>query len=283
MAQAGKSKGGKQQPAKKPNDLDKRITRPLTPEALADYGELKTPPPMRKFQPEGEWKQIWRIWMTGGAWDNYRGYLAIERKKSKEGICDLSILQALLSDRTRTIHEMKVSMRGLDDALGRPASWRLLSRIYDPKSQEEFQEAKVDQSGSLAKPKSLEITTNGHKRILPVSRRWTSNWSLFEAVQRLSREAMKPMEFDLLEDLDMLKTNHRLVRRGEEILRIGDKNIAATRFDQIGRGCLPQRYYIDGKGRLLLTHTELRAYILDAKTMDAHQKELKALVNKEMK
>ena len=83
--------------------------------------------------------------------------------------------------------------------------------------------------------------------------------------------------------LTAVKREQRLIRRGETALRFGGRDLSALRYDQIGRASLPTRYYVDPSGRLLLAHTELRAWILDAGVHETHAKKLKWMAAKEVK
>ena len=282
MAKAKTRSKGRKKARKKPTNAQKRIARPLTPEALADYGELTTPAPTGSFDPQGPWKHTYRIWMTGGAWDNYRGYLTLERLAPTKETFELKAIQALVVSRMRAIHETTVTMLCRDGSLATPLKWQLRSRFYDVKTKEEFSDATVEQVGTLSKG-SIEISTNGRKGVTKAPAAWSSNWSIFEAVQRLPRTGMEPLTFGLLDDLDIMKPNHGLVCRDPEAVRFGNVETWVTRYDQIGQGCLPCRYYVDAQGRLLLAHTELRAYILDAKVLEAHDKKMQWLANKEMR
>jgi len=280
MAQPQKAQNGKKRPArKKLTAADKRITLPCSAFALASYGQLKTPLPTSPFDAAGAWRQSYFIWMTGGTWQCYRGILTCERKAKEDGTVALRVNQQFLADRMRSVHDMTATILCRDDALGTPLSWELRSRMFDVKTGKDVADSNVEQAGKVTK-RGIEVATNGVKTVHKISGAWTSNWSLFEAVQRLPRTAGPPTPFTLLEDLDMVKTHHRLFHRGEETLTFADTDVQATRYDQIGRGCLPQVYYVDGNGRMILTHTALRAYILDPNAEETHKKKLAALVRR---
>ena len=265
-----------------PGDADKRIARPLTAEALAAYGELAPAPPQGDFNPEGEWEQSYRIWMTGGDWDSYQGYVTLKRLPGGADQFRLEVLESLIMPRTRSIHETKVAARCRCDTFAIPVSWHLTSRVYDTKTEEEFSEAHVEQKGS-ADAKQIVIETNGRKRTMRAPAAWTWNWSLFEAVQRKPRAQACTAEFSLLDDLDVMKAGQRLIPRGETTIQFAGVDVPVVRYDQIGRALLPTQYYVDQSGRLLLSHTELRAYILDAQVRKKHAQKLKWMAAKEMK
>lgn len=103
MAEAGRRGTRPKKTSRKPGDVEKQIARPLTPAALADYGELSTLTPAGSFDPRGAWKHTYRIWMTGGTWANYRGYLTLERTAPADGAFGLEVLEALVMDRIPNI------------------------------------------------------------------------------------------------------------------------------------------------------------------------------------
>ena len=263
-------------------DAGKRIARPLTPEALAAYAELTTAPPTGEFSPEGQWEQSYRIWMTGGDWDSYQGYVTLRRSPAVGNAFRLDVLESLIMPRTRSIHETKVKARCRCDTFATPVSWHLTSRVYDTKTKEEFSEAHLEQKGSVDGTR-IVIEANDRKRTARAPAAWTWNWSLFEAVQRKPSAQDCSADFSLFDDLDVMKAGQRLIGRGETAIQFAGRDVPVVRYDQIGRGLLPTRYYVDPSGRLLLAHTELRAYVLDAGVHETHAKKLKWLAAKEMK
>lgn len=268
--------------AKKPGDYEKRIDRPLTADALAEYGELKTVPSGGRFAPGGNWEQSYRIWMTGGPWDNYQGCVTLKRSDSDATGFTLETVEKLLMPRMRSVHETRLRARCQKNSLATPESWTLSSRVYDVKTKKDFSEATVNQTG-VFDGERISVTTNGSERIHNPAVLWTCNWSLFEAVQRQSPAGEHAGNFTILDDLDILKSGQRLSLRGEAELDTGGKTIKVLRYHQTGRGLLPTRYYVSQSGRLLLAHTELRAYILDPGVLETHRKKVNWIAGKELK
>jgi hypothetical protein len=282
MAESTQKKPARAARSRKPGETEKRIARPLTAEALAAYGELTTAPPTSDFRPDGQWEQSFRIWMTGGAWDSYQGCVTLKRSPAGNDEFRLDVLESLIMPRTRSIHETKATARCRCDTLATPVSWRLISRVYDAKTEEEFSEARLEQKGR-ADAEQIVIETNGREKTAAAPAAWTWNWALFEAVQRKPSAQHCAADFALLDDLDIMKAGQRLFSRGETAIQFVGLGTPVWRYDQIGQGLLPTRYYIDQAGRLLLAHTELRAYILDARVHRTHAQKLKWLAAKEMK
>ena len=273
---------GKADPSGPTADYEKRISLPLTPSALAAYGELTIPAPGSPFDAAGSWEQSYRIWMTGGSWDNYQGYVTLKRSVGDGETVSLDVREVLIMPRTRSIHETHVLARCLRTVLATPVSWVLESRIYDLKTKEDFPLSRVEQKGETRDGR-IVVTTNAHERVHAPPGPWTWNWSLFEAVQRRPRAEDCPASFSLLDDLDILKFEQRLLPRGETAITYGGSEASVLRYDQIGRGLLPTRYYVDEEGRLLLAHTELRAYILDPEVLKTHAKKVDWISRKELK
>jgi hypothetical protein len=282
MPETAKPKPKNRKAAPKPADAEKRIARPLTPAALSDYGELDRGAEIGEFDPGGPWTQHYRIWMTGGDWDSYRGRLILQRVPSKGGGFELRVEQSLLISRIRAVQETQAVIQCADDPLATTKSWRLTDSVRDVKTGEAFEDAAVEQTG-VVRDGEIEIVTNGLARTHRTSTPVTSNWSLFEAVQRLPGEQAPRLDFALLDNLDALKGEQRLSFREETEIAFGGSNVPVVCYNQIGRGVLPYRYYVYGPGVLLLAHTDLRAYILDPQVVETHKKKVQWLANKEMK
>jgi hypothetical protein len=105
-------------------------------------------------------------------------------------------------------------------------------------------------------------------RTLKVPSPFTSNWSLFEAVQRLPGKETSPIQFALLEDLDLLKEGQRLTFRGETTLTLNGKTIPLQEYQQIGDGILPFHYNLDEQRRLIVALSGQRAYLWNPKAQE---------------
>jgi hypothetical protein len=99
----------------------------------------------------------------------------------------------------------------------------------------------------------------------------SSNWSLFDALQRMPREGMPPFAFDMLDELDQLKRAHQIRYRGTSRHNLNGKAVALHHHQHTGRGILPMNYYTDQQGRLLVALGGLRAYILDDRVTQLHE------------
>jgi hypothetical protein len=165
------------------------------------------------------------------------------------------------ADNVRSTIHAEVQCR--NDALASPVSWTLKSALTDtegkPASDLDFEE-QVTVDGS-----TLRVQSAGRTLSRPGSEHLTSDWPLFDAVQRLPLKESPPLRFDLLEGLSLLKRGHRLWYHGVETVEIGGVSRRLHVFHQTGRGILPYEYWLDEQHRLLVVVTGPRAYILGAK------------------
>jgi hypothetical protein len=96
-------------------------------------------------------------------------------------------------------------------------------------------------------------------------------------VQHLRGKDTAPLRFALLEDLDLLKPNHRLsFAETATVKAAGGSELKLTGYEQIGEGVLPFHYWLDEQRRLLFVLSGPRAYIYDPeariKVTDAKQR-----------
>jgi hypothetical protein len=91
----------------------------------------------------------------------------------------------------------------------------------------------------------------------------TSDWALFEVVQRLAFDKRNSLKFDLLEGMSLSKLRHRLFYRGTYPMKTDGQSIPLHCFGQLGSGILPYEYWLDDRHRLLAVISMNKAYILD--------------------
>jgi hypothetical protein len=256
-----------------------QFDEPLTPELIKARDALEHPPPRGAFDPRGEWTQTWRIWLLSHPWDHYRGFIEIERAPADGGEVVLTVNQTTTQARQYAVHETLADMRCANDALATPRSWRLLSRLVDVRTDKDYASAAIDETGRMEKGRILlKIGGQTFTREAPAVA--TSNWSLFDAVQRLPGEGVALAPFAMLDCLDQIKERQRLTYGGEATIPFGDETVAVRRYHQIGAGIQPTVYYVDEQGRLLLSLSGLRAVILDPNVKEAHAKTMAWLAKK---
>ena len=170
-------------------------------------------------------------------------------------------------------------MRCAAAALASPVSWSIQTRLVTAADHRELAEAAVHKKGSLSGGK-LRTQAGTHSFEEDVPEPATSNWSLFEALQRLPGPEAMPLEFTLLDELDKIKPAHRLSFRESTSIPFGGEKVKVHCYQKLGEGLLPYYYYVDENHRLLLAINELRAYILDPNTEEKYQEALKRLAKR---
>jgi hypothetical protein len=225
--------------AKKAKDPAEEQARPYGTLAGIRQFLNKFSPPSGSFDPTGAWKQSYTIQHTGGE-------LRVES----------------LITHANGGQQTTATIQCASDALCAPRSWKLESIMRDQAGQE-IASTRVVQEATV-KDGSIESTLGGRKVNVKTPHPFTSNWSLFAAVQRLDAKQTTPLRFALLEDLDLLKPNQVLAPAGSKTVEVADgKQLALTGFERIGEGILPYRYWLDNQHRLLFVQSGPRAYLYD--------------------
>ena len=257
--------------AKKGRDSGR--AKPLSLDALREYGALDGfSPPTEDFDPKGPWRNSYRIWLAGSQGRNDMGFIELKRSpNSDRKSFTLDVMTKILQS-ARSIHRIQATLQCADDALAAPRSWRLTSDMLDPQGQA-IESAAWTESAQAQKGEIRVETKSGRlTRKVPAS--FTGDWPLFEAVQRLQGAAARPLEFALLEGLDVLKGGQRLSFRQNTALHLGDAGLNLVEYQQLGEGILPFHYWVDERHRLLFAITGLRAYIFDPEAQERFEKQL---------
>lgn len=225
------------------------VGSPLTPGLLGELKALgKLPQTPSDFNPGGNWVNSYRIWTC-------HGY----RESGNEDVGSLRIER--ITDRTNKTFTLKVHQQvnqtdGLTNAvdavvkcrnnqLASPIQWEVSSRFIGADGKEI---TKLQSKDKSAATKSVD--------------RMTSDWGIFELVQRLKFDKSSDFSFDLLEGLSISKKDQRLKYRGDKTVKLGERQARLHCFSQIGRGILPTEYWLDEAHRLQIVCTMNKAYIL---------------------
>jgi len=254
------------------------VGAPLSPQLLRTIGALQEYPPAPvDFDPAGAWVNTYRIFACGGyVRDGNKnvGVLRLERAPgSTRGQFTLRIHQRIVNDTGHT-HFLQAELTCQNDEFATLAKWRLRSWFVDTEGQK-LPGLEMEQTGEAGPGGALIRCGNSELR-RQTSRPLTSDWSLFEAIQRRALSSEPSQEFDLLEGLSTLRQRHRIRYRGQyqaSALRPSHLHW----FQQLGRGVLPYEYWLDDKHRLVTAVTLARAYILDDQAdqlVDQHLKEI---------
>ena len=257
----------------------KKVGRPLSPRTLEEIEALNPfPEPKPGFNPYGNWKHLYRIWLNHGYYGLLNldaGYLRLERKKTDEpGRFILSVEQKSIN--WEGIEgTIKADIVCYNDSIAALHSWTYSSTFTDPQGTvlpELSVSHKMDfKEGNLIQ----EINGNRYTRHSgPLTTFMTSDWGLFEAVQRLPFDRSAHAEFDVYEGLTVLKKNHRLKCREKHNDSFKNLDIPLSGFVQMGDGVLPYEYWLDRHHRLLMAISGDRLYILDDNAGETYNAEV---------
>jgi hypothetical protein len=254
-----------------PKKIDQRPTatmpdRPDLPLSWAKFAMAIDTfvPPQGTFDPAGAWDMRWRILVTVGgmAGGAQPGTLRLRRQPDPAGTVALAFeTQVAVGGLQR--FSMTGTMNCASDTFASITSWEMESTIQHLKDGP-LQSTRIIEHGR-ATPEGAEIDRAGKMFRLTGNPPLTSNWSLFDAVQRLAPDAA-PTSFNLLEDLTLLRRDQRITPGEIREITLGGRTVRLRSFVQIGEGILPTHYWLDESGRLILASCGLRGYLLDAAT-----------------
>ena len=227
------------------------VGSPITPSMLVELDAItKLSPAPENFNPAGNWLHSYRIWTCHGYRESGNesvGFLRIERIGNSDETFVLNVHQEVVQT-DAIIHIIDGTIKCRNNQLASPVEWRLKSEFI----------------GTDGKHISELLSSDNGKAVEGV-KITTSDFCLFEAVQRLAYEKENSVSFDLLEGMSLKKSDHRLSYRSVTPLKMDGVDIPLHCFVQIGSGILPYEYWLDSRHRLLAVTSMNKAYILDKK------------------
>ncbi len=223
-------------------------------------------PPSGPFDPAGRWFHQYRLYTVVNG-DLHpppvRGTLQIERVPQAAGGAILKVNFEKTS-RYAGVHTVQATVVCAGDDLSTPVKWNSTYTAAAPahplKMSLELQET------GIARDRSIIIKRGSEQKRLLLESAYTSNWALFDAVQRLARQGGAARRFTLLDD-DAPKANQVLDFYQSVDLKDrwpGAPTLRVHGFLQIGDGIPPQVYWVDDRGELLFLISGLNAFVLDA-------------------
>ena len=237
------------------------VGSPITPSMLVELDAItKHSPAPGDFSPAGNWMHSYRIWTCHGYRESGNenvGFLRIERIGNSGETFVLNVHQEVVQT-DAIIHIIDGKIKCRNNKLASPVEWRLKSRF----------------TGTDGKNIS-ELLSSNNGKAAEGAERTTSDFCLFEAVQRLAYDKESSMSFDLLEGMSLKKSDHRLSYRGVTPLKVDGMDIPLHCFVQLGSGILPYEYWLDSRHRLLAVTSMNKAYILDEKAEQIIKSEVK--------
>jgi hypothetical protein len=227
--------------------------------------------PDSSFDPAGAWEHRYDVFpvygaldVTGKAWsERHKGTLRIRREpgSGEEGVrLDVfSEVTFLDLGRLPTKHQRTSALITCqDDQLATPTRWELTSAAIGKEDGRPRPLSEVRETGRVERGR-VELGPGARNRSFSVGERVTSNWSLFDAVQRLPAEAR--LNFTMLEDLRLVRREQRMVPEVPVEVAFANRTVSLRGFRQTGEGVLPIHYWRDEQGRVLLALGNVRAYI----------------------
>jgi len=255
------------------------VGSPLTPTLLADLGAvadqwISSGP----FDRQGSWTHRYRIWTCHGYRETGNedvGFLRVRKETpSAEGTFRLRVEQVVV-ETDALLGRIEAEIVCRNDDLASPVQWRLSSRFFGPDDKERTDLGVAETVSVEAGTLTVETAGPTRRRQVPVP--LTSDWSLFEAVQRLDVGAAGRWQVNLLEGLSVLKPDQQISYRGLRQEKLGARTIPLHCFQQLGHGVLPTEYWLSRDRRLLAVVSMNKAYIRDDQAEDAIGRRQRAL------
>jgi hypothetical protein len=239
------------------------VNEALSPEVLERLGAFaKLGTASGDFEPGGDWEQSYRIWTCHGyceSGNDNLGLLNLKRKVGKiKDSFTLQIEQEIVND-SAMLHVIDAKVLCLMDRISSVRLWRVKSKFIKPDGVESETLALRENGEVDTDKKLLTIDSDEKKYRRNIELPLTSDWSLFEALQRMDIKRGLEESFNTMEGLSVYKLGQTLKYRGIYPF----KNKTLHWFTQIGQGVLPYDYYVDENHRLVLVTSGSRAYILD--------------------
>ncbi len=224
----------------------------------------KFSPPKGNFDPSKPWRQSWGVYSVariGKAGGPRTGRLTLVRRAGQDGkvAIDVEYGRQLIGGRHKVAGAIEIRPNSV---LSTPVGWWFESRLLDAAGKT-IANTKMKKTG-LLKEDDILITCGQDVQKIKVTGPCTTNWSLFDAVQRLPREKTKPQRFTLIDHFDQIKPGYLLSYRKTMDVSLGGQKLRLVAYDQVGRGNVPWVYWLDRQGRLLFIVAGLEAYVLES-------------------
>jgi hypothetical protein len=227
--------------------------------------------PSGRFYPEGAWEHRYDVYPVYGKWgdwsEKHKGKCRIKRDiaAGEDGFRLEVSSEVTYLDYGYGMHPTRSQLttariRCKNDSLSTLESWELESVALGGEG-EARPLSKMNETGVFADGKIKLTSPWVRRREIRVSSNLTSNWSLFDAVQRLGGKEAPSGCFTMLEDLRLVRGEQCLSFDGEAEFELGGKKKRLYGYHQIGEGILPIHYWLDEEGRLLFALGGVRVYL----------------------
>ena len=215
--------------------------------------------PEGDFNPDGNWTSSYKVMtLTGQGWP--LGKLKIKRICKENGRINLVMhYQLFLKGGYR--QDITGQIECVNNSLSSPAFWKFNSLILTPSKQPQpF--TKQTKTAKISNGK-MQIVSSGKKSIKIPNENYTTNWLLFDAVQRLPKDQTTPITFAMLDHFDQIKKDQKLTFRTNTVIKYKDKDHQLYAYQQVGTAVTPVVYWVNNQGRLLFVISGFEAYILE--------------------
>jgi hypothetical protein len=238
---------------------------PLNPVSLSNEGIVEAIPAADpSFDPAGEWEQTYLIVGSRGYQTEHSnvGQLRIRKHSVNENGFSLHIDEQIIGT-GRTQGRQEIDAVCSNNAWGTPLKWTRNCYFLNRQGRK-VPDLSVVEEGQVLANGNVQIRQNGAVcKTFQLKDSWTSQYHLFEVIQRRSANDASPAAFDLLEDCTLLKPDHTLHRAdvmSADLPGLGRQTL--QRHVQLGWGILPFDYHVDDHHRVLFAISKNKSYIL---------------------
>ena len=234
-------------------------------------------PPTGPFDPAGAWAQTYMVCyikpLVSVREDHPAlprvgsgGRLELTRKPATDGaklavnmdVIEFPVQQEPEKKRSNYLIDAQIQCR--TDRLSTPDAWTLTSKVTWGDEMGELTD--TTQMGR-ADERGVEISEDGKTRRIVTGTSFTSEWTLFDALQRMAPGEGKPIDFTLLQELELPKRGQTLQYRESFDADLGLGPQRLHYYRHLGAGLLPWHYVVDDPGRLLYAISDNRAIVLN--------------------
>lgn len=230
------------------------IRAPLAGDSLpATLAPLRACPPLGRageFDPCGAWEHHYSLWLShfeSRERAGRHGWLRLRRQPLADGGARLEVHEELL-ERDGAPSLAVAELTCAADALATPRRWHL-TRFVLGDDHLPLEGTRLDELGESDGQLLRHRLEGDHAR--PAPPRWTTNWCLFDVVQRLGRDSA-PLEFELLDEMERMRPGHRLAWCGSVKTTHHGQALELDGFELTGPGTLPWTLWRDQQQRVLV-------------------------------
>ena len=220
------------------------------------------PPPIAGFEPSGNWRQQYAMFLLDPGICIKSGDFLLERssKSSQSFAMRVQLRSAGISGFSLFQHAL---LQCRTDTLATPVSWEFATKMSRRPGDKPYLLSGRHRSASVSNG-SLVIRDNLRTSRIAINSPYSNEWTLLEAVQRLPGESMKTIHYTLIDEYDTPQPDHSLAFRTQAQVAAANGPLRLVGYYDIGRAVIPTVYWVDQHGRLIFVCTGLVAYVLTA-------------------